>query len=96
MFYKKNAVATRTDSYGNRTATCICDTNGSQNNSLNFYLITDSIYMKRRVLRHGVVCSGVSGAPFSPQGADVIANDKVGLEGGMMMTSSKTIILKNI
>jgi len=52
--------------------------------------------MKRRVLRHGVVCSGVSGAPFSPQGADVIANDKVGLEGGMMMTSSKTIILKNI
>ena len=33
-------------SYGNHTATCICYSNGGQNNSLNFYVITDSCQSK--------------------------------------------------
>ena len=42
MFYKKRSGY----SYGNRRETCICYSNGSQNNSLNFYVITDSCQSK--------------------------------------------------
>ena len=42
MFYKKRSGF----SYSNRTATCICYSNGSLNNSLNFYVITDSCQSK--------------------------------------------------